>query len=78
MSNANDAALKNAQIKLRRAECARSMGQRLHINDAAVMDALVLLKREEYAGGTEQSSNDAVPRDVQTELRKEECTHQIV
>jgi hypothetical protein len=33
----NDAAVKDAQIKLREVECARGMGQRS--NDAAVKDA---------------------------------------
>ena len=32
-----------AQIKLRREECALSMGQRLNTNDAAVMDAQIKL-----------------------------------
>ena len=44
---ANYATLKDAQIKLRKEECASGMGQRS--NDAAVMDAQVLLKREECA-----------------------------
>ena len=43
----NDAAVKGAQIKSSKEECALSMGQRLH--DAAVKAAVITLKREECA-----------------------------
>ena len=41
----NVAALKDAQTKLRRVECALNMEQRLNTNNAAVKDAQVLLKK---------------------------------
>ena len=37
--NTNDAAVKDAQIKLSKEECALGMGQSRNANDAAVMDA---------------------------------------
>ncbi len=45
----NDAAVKDAQVLLKREECALSMGQRL--NDAASKDVQLLLRRE-YARDT--------------------------
>ena len=44
-----DAAVKDAQVLLKREECALSMGPRLNTNDAAVKDAQVLLRSEECA-----------------------------
>jgi hypothetical protein len=44
--NSKDAAVMDAQIKLRREECAKSMGQRS--NDAAVMDVQIKSSKEEY------------------------------
>jgi hypothetical protein len=46
----NDAALKDAQIKLKREECALSM--ELRSNDAELMDAQINPKEEEYVGDT--------------------------
>ncbi len=46
------------------------MGQRS--NDAAVMDAQILLGREECVLGMGQNSNDAAVKDAQTWLLKEE------
>jgi hypothetical protein len=48
----NDAAVKDARIKLSREECALDMGQKS--NDAAVKDAPIKLRREECAGGMVQ------------------------
>ena len=45
----NDAAAKGAQVKLRREECASSMGQRS--NDAAVKDVEIKFKEEECVKG---------------------------
>jgi hypothetical protein len=50
------------------------MGQRLNTeSDAVVMDAQVLLKREECALNMEQRPNDAAVKDVQIKSSKEEC-----
>ena len=38
----NDAAKKDAQIKLKKEECAKDMVQRLSTNDAAKKDAQIL------------------------------------
>ncbi len=51
-----DAALKDAQIKFKKEECARSMGQSRRSNYAAVMDAQIKLYREECAEGIGQRS----------------------
>ena len=40
--NTNDAAVKDAQIKLRKEECASGMGQKLNINDAALKVAEII------------------------------------
>ena len=40
---------------------------------AAVKDALIIFRREEYALGTEQRSGDAAPKDAQIKLRRQEC-----
>ena len=46
----NDAALKDAQIMLKREECATGMVQRG--NDAASKNAQIMLRREEFANDT--------------------------
>ena len=48
-SNASDAAVKDAQVLLKREECALDMGQRENVNDVASKDAQVLLRSEECA-----------------------------
>lgn len=61
----NDAAAKNAQIRLRQEECAK--GTELRSNDdAAAKDALIKSSKEESALGMEQSANYAVVKDAQT------------
>ena len=62
----SDAALKDAQVLLRREECAESMGQRS--NDATATDAQIKLRKEEYASGMGQklNTNDAAVEDAQT------------
>jgi hypothetical protein len=45
----NDAAMKDAQIKSSKEECALGMGQRS--NDAAAKDAQIKSSKEECAGG---------------------------
>jgi hypothetical protein len=45
----DDAVLKDAQVLLRREECASSMVQRLNTNDAVVKDAQIKLSKEEFA-----------------------------
>ena len=50
----NDAAVKGAQVKLRREECASSTGQHGQRKDAAVMVAQVLLRKDQCASGTGQ------------------------
>jgi hypothetical protein len=47
----NDAAVMDAQAKLRKEECAKDMGPRSSSNDAAVLDAQSLLRKEECALG---------------------------
>ena len=44
-------------------------------NDVALKDAIVLLKREEYASSMEQrlNTNDAALKDAKVLLRREEC-----
>jgi hypothetical protein len=44
-----DAAVKDAQVLLKREEFASGMGQRENINDVASKDAQVLLRSEECA-----------------------------
>ena len=55
-SNANNAAMKDVQIELRREGCALDMEHRLNTNDAEVKDAQILLGREEYVGDTEHTA----------------------
>jgi hypothetical protein len=47
----------------------------LNPNDAVLKDALVLLRREDYARDMVQreSTNDAALKDAQNKLGKEEC-----
>ena len=45
----NNAAMKDAQIKLKMEECARSMGQRSNAKHAAMKDAQIKLRMEECA-----------------------------
>ncbi len=73
--NSSDAAKEDAQITLKREECATSTGQMLSANDVTLKIAQVLLKREECAPNMEQreNTNDAVLRDAQIKLTKEEC-----
>ena len=58
----------DAQVLLRKEECALSMG--LELNDAAVKDAQIKLRREECVKGMGQrlNTNDAAARDAQTKL----------
>ena len=63
--------MKDVQIKLRREECASSMGQ--STNDAVAKVAQIKLEKEECATGTGQSTNDAVAKVAQIKLEKEEC-----
>ena len=56
----NDAASKDAQIKLRREEYASGMEQRS--NDAVLRDAKVIFRGEECALNMEQGSNDAAAK----------------
>ena len=58
----SDAALKDAQIKLKREECVEGMVQRG--NDAASKNAQIMRKREECASSTEQRSNYAAVMDA--------------
>ena len=48
----NDAALKDAQIKLKREESASNMEQHGQRNDAALMDAQIIPIDEDYARDT--------------------------
>ena len=43
------------------------------MNDAAMMDAQRMLRKEECAGGMGPMSNDAAVMVAQSFLRKEEC-----
>ncbi len=47
-------------------------------NDAAVKDAQVLLRREEYARSMEQRSNDAELKDAQINPNEEDCATDMV
>ena len=49
------------------------MGQRSRSNDAATMDAQIMLVKEECAGDMGKRSNDAAGKDAQIKLRKGEC-----
>jgi hypothetical protein len=49
---ANYAAGKDAQIKLKRKECARSMERRSNANDAAGKNVQIKPKKEEFVRGT--------------------------
>ena len=42
-------------------------------NDAAVMDALTMLRKEECVSSMVQSANDAASKDARIMLSKEEC-----
>ena len=69
----NDVAEKDAQINLRKEECARGMGQ--STTYAAEKDAPIGLRQEECALGMEQHgqrSNVSV-KDAQIKSSKEEC-----
>ena len=67
----NYAAVKDAQIKLKKEECAKDMGQR-SIN-VAVKDAQTMLKKEECALDMGQRSNYAAVKDAQIMPNMEEC-----
>ena len=67
----NYAAVMDVQMKLRKEECAGSMGQKP--NFAAVMDAQIKFGKEECVLGMEQRGNYAAVKDAQIKLRKEEC-----
>jgi hypothetical protein len=60
----NDAAVKDAQIQLRKEECARGMGQRSI--DAVSMGAQIKLRKVECARNMGQGlkSNDAAVKDA--------------
>ena len=74
-STDTNALLKDAQIKLRKEECARSMGQRWSTSDAKVKDAPIMLSKEEYALGMEQhgQKRNAVVKGAQIKSSEEEC-----
>jgi hypothetical protein len=57
--NTNDAAAKDAQIKLSREECASNTGQRKNTNGAALKDAQIKLSKAGCALSMEQRSNYA-------------------
>jgi hypothetical protein len=61
-----DAALKDAQIRLREEECALGMEQRLNINDAILKGAKVWLKMEECALSMGQNTHDAAVMGAKT------------
>ena len=75
MLNTNDAAVKDAQIKFTKEECALDMGQKLNTNDAAVKDALIQLGREEYVSNMEQHGQrkNAELKDAQIDPNEEDC-----
>ena len=50
----NDAAVMDAQIKLKMEDCASGTGQ--STKDAAVMDAQTTLEKEEYVGDMEHTA----------------------
>jgi hypothetical protein len=52
--NTNDAAVKDAQVLLKREESASNMEQYGERNDAALKDAQINPNEEEYAGDTVQ------------------------
>ncbi len=54
----NGAAVKDAQIKSSREDCALSMGQRS--NNATAMDAQINLSKVEYVGDTEQTETPTI------------------
>ncbi len=68
-----DALLTDALTKLGREECATGMEQ--SANYAAVKDVQTWLVKEEFVPGMEQeqSAADAVEKDAQARLPKEEC-----
>ena len=70
----NDAAMKDAKIKLREVECAKGMGQKAsaRYTYAAVMHVQIKLRTEVYVGGMEELDY-AGAKDAQIKLRKEEC-----
>jgi hypothetical protein len=49
------------------------MGPRWNANDAAMMDAQIMLREEDCAGGMGPMPNDAALMDAQIKLREEEC-----
>ena len=63
----------DAQIRLRKEECASGMGQRLRPKYASQTDALIEQSKEEYVLGMEQRRNDAAKKDVQTRFSREVC-----
>ena len=67
----NYASVKDAQIMLKKEECALGTGQRS--NDAAVKGAQIMLFKEEYASSMVQRRNNAATKGAQIMLRKEVC-----
>ena len=61
----------DAQTKLRREECALSMGQKLNTNDAILKDVKIKSSKEECALGMEQRQS-ANTRDAPIMLSREE------
>jgi hypothetical protein len=78
VQRSKDAAVKDAQIELRREECARGMGQRS--NDAALKDVQIMLNVEDCASSMEQRGQrgNAAAKDVQIMLSKEEYARDMV
>ncbi len=70
--NTNDAALKDAQVSLKREVCAKGMEQMLNTNGATLKDAQALLKREDCALSMGQRSNDAASKVAQINPNEEE------
>ena len=59
VQSTKDAALKGAQMKLSKEECALGMVLRSNANDAATKDAQISFRREGYVGDTAQRRNGA-------------------
>jgi hypothetical protein len=68
-----DAAEEGAQVLLRREECALDMGLKLNTNYAAVKDAQIKPRTEEYASNMEQMSKDAAAKDAHIKPSRKEC-----
>ena len=70
---ANDAAVKDVQIKPKKEECALSTVQRLYANDASGKDAQIKSCKEDFALSMVQSVNNAVETDALQCLNWQDC-----